>query len=271
MTIAALYKETRGSGPELVFLHGWGMHAGVWQDIAKSLVDRYRVTLIDLPGHGRSRGIALQCPGVQMNSLGRSVFTLEEVSHLIATQVSTRATWIGWSLGGLIAQRLAIDRPEQVAKLVLISSSPCFVRRPDWPYAMQGRVLHQFAESLSRDYRTTLKRFIALEVHGAEQEIAQLRTLRALVFAHGEPDPDILRTGLALLENEDLRPELKHIRCPTLVVLGRRDNVVPAAAASAIQGLLPKGRLHLIEGAAHAPFFSHRQEFLRYLQAFLHE
>lgn len=273
MAAPALYTQTLGSGPDLVFLHGWGMHAGIWNDIIEFLVDQYRVTLIDLPGHGYSRagsaqtGFAAAEPGVGHQTR----ITLRDLSHIVANNAPRQAVWIGWSLGGLIAQRLAIDRPERVTKLVLVSSSPCFVRRPDWPHAMEGQVLRQFAHSLAHDYRATLKRFIALEVHGAEQEIAQLRALRALVFQRGEPDPDILHAGLSLLEDEDLRAELKFIQCPTLLLMGRRDTLVPTAAARATQRLLPDARLHLIEGAAHAPFFSHLQEFVLPLQGFLHE
>jgi pimeloyl-[acyl-carrier protein] methyl ester esterase len=131
------------------------------------------------------------------------------------------------------------------------------------------RVLHQFAENLSHDYRSTLKRFLALEVHGGEHEVAQLRALRALVFQHGDPDPEWLQAGLELLETEDLRPELQSIQCPTLLLLGRRDNLVPARAGKAVQRLLPKARLHVLKGAAHAPFFSHRQEFMDHLQVFI--
>jgi pimeloyl-[acyl-carrier protein] methyl ester esterase len=193
------------------------------------------------------------------------------LSDQIAAYAPSKAIWIGWSLGGLIAQRLAIDKPEQVAKLVLVSASPCFVRRPDWHYAVHYRVLQQFAENLSHDYRATLKRFLALEVQGGEHEVAQLRALRALVFQHGDPDPDWLRAGLRLLESEDLRPELQHIQCPTLLLMGRRDNLVPASAGKAVQCLFPNARLHVFKGAAHAPFFSHWQEFMSHLQVFIHE
>ena len=49
-----LYTETLGAGPDLVLLHGWGLHAGVWESTAAELAKSWRVTLVDLPGHGRS-------------------------------------------------------------------------------------------------------------------------------------------------------------------------------------------------------------------------
>lgn len=284
--MADLYVQQIGEGPDLVFLHGWGMHSGVWEEVVEGLVDHYRITLIDLPGHGYSR-LAYQMPSPNHNQVKQkgygfrentligldandgSTLTLRGLSQWVAAHAPSKAIWIGWSLGGLIAQRLAIDMPERVNKLVLVSASPCFVRRPDWPYAVDYRVLHQFAESLRQDYRATLKRFLALEVHGGEHEAGQLRALRALVFQHGDPDPDWLRAGLHLLETEDLRPELQYIACPTLLLMGRRDNLVPASAGKAVQRLLYNAHLHVFSGAAHAPFFSHGQEFIDHLQVFI--
>jgi pimeloyl-[acyl-carrier protein] methyl ester esterase len=277
MDAAELYVQQVGEGPDLVFLHGWGMHSGVWEDVVEALVDDYRITLIDLPGHGYNR-LASQMPSGRnrlntragLDASSESTLTLRDLSQRVAAHGPAKAIWIGWSLGGLIAQRLAIDTPERVSKLVLVSASPCFVRRSDWPDGVDYRVLRQFAENLSQDYRATLKRFLALEVHGGEHEVAQLRALRALVFQHGDPDPDWLRTGLKLLESEDLRPELQHIQCPTLLLMGRRDNLVPARAGKAVQSLLPDARLQVFAGAAHAPFFSHKQEFIDHLRVFIH-
>ena len=255
-TFGKIHAESFGNGPDVVMVHGWGMHSGIWEDVIEALVDDYRVTYLDLPGYGYSR----------FASSGPS---LESLSQTIAAVAPPKAVWIGWSLGGMIAQRLAIDTPERVAKLVLVGSSPCFVRRLDWPHALDYRMLHAFAENLSRDYRATLKRFLALEVHGGEHEVALLRQLRGMIFQHGEPDTEALRAGLMILETADLRGELKRITCPALLLLGRRDNLVPVAAGEATCRLLPNARLHVFERAAHAPFFSHLGEFISHLRAFL--
>ena len=253
---SGLYVRTLGRGTDLVLVHGWGMHSGIWEDVIEALVDDYRVTYLDLPGYGYSRSAS-------------SGPNLESLSQTIAAVAPPKAVWIGWSLGGMIAQRLAIDAPERVTRLVLVGSSPCFVRRPDWPHALDYRMLHAFAENLSRDYRATLKRFLALEVHGGEHEVALLRQLREIVFQHGDPDTEALRVGLTLLETADLRGELGRIACPALLLLGRRDNLVPVAAGEATCRLLPNARLHIFERAAHAPFFSHLGEFISHLRAFL--
>ena len=239
-----------------MLVHGWGMHSGVWEDVIEALADDYRVTFMDLPGHGYSRS----------SGNGHSLDTL---SQTVAAVAPEKAIWIGWSLGGLVAQRLAVDAPRRVARLVLVCSSPCFVRRSDWPHGIEFAVLEQFAQGLGSDYRSTLKRFLALEVHGSEGAREQLRLLQEIVFQHGVPDPDALADGLKILETTDLRPELGGIRCPALLLTGRRDTLVPASAGAAVQALLPDARLHVFRKSGHAPFFSHPSEFLGQLRAFL--
>ena len=251
-----LYHQTLGHGPDVVLLHGWGMHSGIWKDVIEALIDRCRVTVLDLPGHGRSRGA---CFGLTLDNLGA----------VVAAVAPPRAAWVGWSLGGLVAQWLAIAAPERVERLALVGSTPCFTQRPDWPYGMSPIVLRGFAEALRQNHRATLQRFIALEVHGSDHAAAQLRQLKALLFQHGEPDQTALENGLAILEHTDLRGGLTRVRCPTLLLFGQRDLLAPVAAGEAMREALPDARLHVFPHAGHAPFLSHLLEFLTELRAFL--
>lgn len=250
------YTYTLGTGPDVVLIHGWGMHSGVWEDVAESLLDHYRVTVVDLPGHGFSRSLRTG-PGI------------DALCAAVMAAVPAPAAWVGWSLGGLVAQRMALTAPERVSRLVLANSTPCFVRRPDWPHGIDWPVLRRFAEELRLDYRAALKRFIALEVHGSERATAQLHALKAMLFQHGEPAVSALEDGLAILGNTDLRAEWPRIACPTLLLMGQRDRLVPAEAGTALLERLPGTRLRVFERAGHAPFFSHLPDFVAELRAFL--
>lgn len=251
-----LYTHTLGEGPDVVLVHGWGMHSGVWEDVVEGLLDHHRVTVLDLPGHGYSR-------------LPEAVHILNDLAVAVLAATPISATWIGWSLGGLVAQQAALIAPARVSRLALVNSTPCFVQRPDWPHGIALPVLRRFAEELRQDHRAVLKRFIALEVHGSEHASAQLKQLKAMLFQHGEPDVAALEDGLAILETSDLRGELSRIQCPTLLLMGQRDQLVPAGAGNAMLQLLPDARLHIFPRAGHAPFFSHLREFIIELQAFL--
>ncbi|MCC6135167.1 MAG: pimeloyl-ACP methyl ester esterase BioH [Candidatus Contendobacter sp.] len=251
-----LYSRTIGCGPDVALIHGWGMHSGVWEDVVEALVDDYRVTAIDLPGHGYSREFD-------------SVQNLPELAEAVAAVIPAPAIWIGWSLGGLVAQQVAISMPERVSRLALVNSTPCFIQRPDWPHAVALPVLRRFAEELRENHRAVLKRFIALEVHGSDHANEQYRQLKALLFQHGEPDAVALGDGLTMLEDADLRAELPRIQHPTLLLMGQRDQLTPAAAGEAMLKWLPNARLRIFERAGHAPFFSHLPDFMAELRAFL--
>jgi pimeloyl-[acyl-carrier protein] methyl ester esterase len=239
-----LWHERQGSGPDLVLVHGWGLHGGIWGDLPARLAEHFRVTTLDLPGHGRSREVN----GDQ---------SLDAYTDHVAELCSGAAIWLGWSLGGLIALNAALRYPHKVAQLVLVGATPKFVQAPDWPYAMPVDVFADFARSLTQDYRATLLRFLSLQVGGNESARALLKQLRADMFAHGEPQPEALAAGLAILEQTDLRARLAEIRVPTLVVHGSHDRLALPAAGDYLAAQLPNARLLRVAGAGHAAFLSH--------------
>jgi pimeloyl-[acyl-carrier protein] methyl ester esterase len=243
-----LWHERQGSGSDLVLVHGWGLHGGIWGELPARLAQHFRVTTLDLPGHGRSR--------LAGESLSLSTFT-DRVAELCAAP----AIWLGWSLGGLVALNAALQHPQKVAKLVLVGTTPKFVQAPDWLHAMPAEVFADFNRSLTQDYRATLLRFLSLQVGNNESARALLKQLRAEMYAHGEPQPEALAAGLAILEQTDLRARLAEIRVPTLVVHGSNDRLAPPAAGAFLAAQLPQARLLRVEGAGHAPFLSHVESF----------
>lgn len=249
-----VHVESVGRGPPLVLLHGWAMHSGLFAPLLPRLVDRFRVHLVDLPGHGHSPTV--------------SPYTLDTIAAAVAEAVSGIAgraeavTVLGWSLGGLVALRWALAAPEYVARLILVATTPCFVARPDWPHAMTETTLRQFGEELSASYRLTLQRFVALQVQGSDQPRAVLAQLRTQLFARGEPSREAMHDALRLLARTDLRSEAGAIPQPAFVVSGTRDTLVPPGAGEWLSRTLPRASFRLIPGAAHAPFLSHPDAFM---------
>jgi len=237
-----LYTQTSGKGPDLVLVHGWGLNGGIWDTLAPLLETGFRVTRVDLPGHGRSAW-----PGDE---------GLDGLARAVLEHVPERAAWLGWSLGGLVAARAALASPARIERLVLVASTPSFVSRPGWPAAMAPGLLEAFARDLQRDYLRTLQRFLALQVRGSDAAEVVLRELRARLLQHGQPAPEALMAGLDVLRTTDLRERFAGIACPALLLMGARDMLVPAAAAQPAADLLPDARVALIDGAGHAPFLT---------------
>jgi pimeloyl-[acyl-carrier protein] methyl ester esterase len=251
----SLHVRVSGHGPDIVLLHGWGLHSGVWADVLPQLETGFRITCIDLPGHGMSPAV------ISLRDLDALCAGLHEV-------MPVSAACVGWSLGVLIALAYATRFSRSCQRLILVASQPCFTRAPDWPNAISVETLDAFAVSLAQDCRATLERFLALQVQGSGNRQHTLRRLLAVLNAR-RPVSAALQAGLVLLRETDLRSHLSSVACPVRLILGERDTLVPASSGRAVVGHLKDGRYEILSQAGHAPFISHAEDFIRVLQTFL--
>ena len=241
--MSGLHVERHGHGTTpLVLIHGWAMHGGILSPLVDALSSRYDMYVVDLPGHGYSRD---------------SDIPLEPLACARAiAAVTPPATWLGWSLGGLIAVSAALDLPDQVTSVVALCSTPRFVRNEGWPYGNDAAMVEKLAADLETDYHGTLERFIALEAMGSADPRAEARRLKDEAFSRGEPNPRVLMEGLRLLQSADLRPRLAELRQPNLWIAGRRDRIVhPDAMRWCAEAA--GGRFEEVAHAGHAPFIGH--------------
>jgi len=248
-----LHTDVQGDGPELVLLHGWGMHGGVWAEWLEHLTHRFHVTVVDLPGHG--------------NSAYQRQQELEEWAAAVLEVVPQRAWWAGWSLGGLVALAGAEQAPERFAGLLLLASTPRFVQGADWAPAVPADVFSQFALQIKADPARTLSRFLSLQVRGADGASETLRQLRADLNSRPAADPAALGAGLRFLQRCDLRHVLHQLHMPLLWLLGERDTLIPPQVADRF----PNIPATVIAGAGHAPFLSHPQQCAACLRQLLRE
>jgi pimeloyl-[acyl-carrier protein] methyl ester esterase len=250
-----IHKETFGSGKPVVLVHGWAMHSGIWRSFAKGLAKNYQVTLLDLPGHGRS-GVV-------------SPFSLETVSEALVDAVTDkRCCWLGWSLGAEIVLEIARRFPERVDKLVLLAGTPCFVEKAAWP-GMDEQILDSFAEGLKQDSQATLLRFLSLQLKGLVDQKAVLQELKTIVLETQAPDQKALQEGLIVLKKADLRVEFASLKIPVAVILGQMDTLVPVAVGKKMQELLPRVDLTVIDRAGHVPFLSRQDAVVKAVCRFM--
>ena len=247
-----LHVESVGAGPPLILLHGFALHGGLFAPIVPALARRHRVHVVDLPGHGHSAHVM---PG------GLDVIA-DQVAGALGSDARGAAV-LGWSFGGQVALEWARRRPGEVARLLLVCTTPSFVTRAHWSCAMAPQTLQRFGDELAVAYRLTLQRFLTLQVQGSDAGRAVLATLRARLFERGEPPREAVAATLRLLLDTDLRERVSQVRVPALVVSGARDTLAPAAAGRWLADALPQARYEEIPGAAHVPFLSHPDAFMQ--------
>lgn len=240
-----MHIDSIGSGPDLILIHGWAMHGGIFAPLTPLLAERFRVHVVDLPGHGYS------------SESDESIDPARCAAGIAATLPP--AIWVGWSFGGLVSLRAALDHARHVRGIVEIAASPRFVSGPDWPHGVPGEVFVEFGAGLLADYRQTIERFLALETLGSAHGQQELRALKAHVFERGDPALPVLEQGLDVLQSTDLRSHLPALAVPNLWIGGRRDRLVPSAAVRWAAQHSPHGEFLEIS-SGHAPFLSHAQE-----------
>jgi pimeloyl-[acyl-carrier protein] methyl ester esterase len=246
---------TTGQGPNLVLIHGWSMHSGIWHEFGEQLAQYFTLHMVDLPGHGNSEWQQGDFEAVRL---------IDE----FAARLPAEASYLGWSLGGLIAALFSSRHPQRVNKLVMLAASPCFTQKPGWPCAMDEKVFTTFADSLESNQAETLQRFILLQARGAEQSKQTIWSLSedmAAKVAHSEA----LRAGLDMLINCDVRQQLAELTMPVKLILAERDTLIPHTMAEEIKSFNPQIKTVQIKGAGHAPFISHPQICFDEVMSFL--
>lgn len=243
--------------PTLTLLHGWGLNGAVWDSVCEPLAAHCRLHIVDLPGHGFSKDDSLT--------------TLDAAADLIADALqcilptSKQTHLLGWSLGGQIALTIARRKPALIDRLILTSTTPCFVTRDDWPHGKKIEVLDDFAARLANNYATTIRGFLALQTLHQPAARASVAALLAAMSARGEPSANSLQAGLNILRSTDMREQLEGVAHRTIVVQGDHDALTTEPAARWLSQRLPNADYKLIEHAAHAPFLSHRELFLSHV------
>lgn len=251
-----IFKQHYGQGDRsLVLLHGWGLNSQVWDFILTPLSAHFSITVIDLPGYGRSQPYG--------------TLSLDAMASNIAPHIPSQSVVLGWSLGGLVAAQLAIDFKDKVKQLIFVASSPCFSERDQWP-GITPQVLDNFQTQLATDFRRTIERFIALQSLGTANASLNTKMLKQAIINQPQASLAVLNQGLKILQYDDLREKLCAIEAPTLRIYGALDSLVPRRSIPLTDRLWPASQSAVIEHAAHAPFISHPEEFCEAIIKFTH-
>jgi 2-succinyl-6-hydroxy-2,4-cyclohexadiene-1-carboxylate synthase len=246
----ALHRSFDWRGPDrLVLVHGFTQTLRSWDRLAAPLADTFQVVRVDLPGHGGS---------------GTVEMTFEETAAAIGDAGGT-ATYVGYSMGGRLCLRLAVDRPDLVRALVLVGASPGIADDGE-------RAARKAAdEALAADIRR-MGTAAFLEQWMAQPMFATLQPQPEDLAARLENTSGGLATALRRLGTgvqEPLWDRLGELAMPVLAVSGQDDTRYSHIAEEMADAIGVNAQVVALAGARHAAHLERPVSFSRLLAAFL--
>jgi pimeloyl-ACP methyl ester carboxylesterase len=245
--------ERRGTGEPLLLVHGLGYARWGWEPVADQLGQQFSVVIFDNRGIGESDAP----PGPYTVA----DLAADTVSVLDAAGLE-RAHVLGTSLGGMVAQQLALDYPERVDRLVLACTTPGGAEA--WPMPdVTVKLITQMP---------LMPREIALR-RGIENALAEERPeLIERILAHRLATRQPVEAWMAQAGagvTFDVCDRLGEIRAPTLVLTGTEDVVVDPRNSELLAERIPDARLELFPGTGHLFFWERPERFVEVVAEFL--
>lgn len=221
--------------PDVVLLHALATHSEIWQPQLAAWSTAFKLVRIDLPGHGDS-----PAPAAPLQLADYAAGVCRALDELQIEQAAV----VGLSLGGMVAQAMALHHPRRVRALVLAHTS---ARTEPAVHEIWTRRLEQFElQGLDAQVAPTLQRWFPQAFAEAspmtlEWVARQIRATSASGYA----------TAIRAIQALDHRDRLAEIAVPTLVVAGDADAAVPPAAAAALAGRIPGAQRLVLQEAGH--------------------
>jgi len=222
-------------GPTLVLVNSLGSDFRIWQDVVPAFLDRFRVVLYDERGHGLS-----DAPPAPY-TMDDHVDDLLALLDLLGVE---RASLVGLSVGGMIAQRIAVREPDRVEALILC----CTAAKIGTPESWAERIAAVEQGGIEAVVEGVLQRWFTPRFRRDQTETcAGWRNMLVRTPAHGYAGT------CASIRDADLTMDAGRIAAPTLCVAGDQDGSTPPDLVRHTAGLIPNARFELIESAGHIP------------------
>lgn len=249
------------AGPAVVFVHGLGGSWKNWLENLPAVAQHRRAVALDLPGFGESE---MPEGEISISAYADCVETVCERLGLGPIDL------VGNSMGGFVAAELAIRRPERVHRLCLVDAAGISIvdlRR--WPTRTLMRVIAVQAGWSSGQRVILLRpRLRHLAFRAVMRHPTRLALDLVAAQAGGPGMPGFLLAMDALL-SYDFRERLSEISCPTLIVHGEQDMLVPVEDAWEFRALIPDSQLRILPDTGHVPMLERAPTFNRLLGEFL--
>jgi 3-oxoadipate enol-lactonase len=239
--------------PALVFINSLGSDLRIWQQVAPAFSERYRCILYDKRGHGLS-----DAPPAPYSIDDHT----DDLLALLDYLGIEKASLVGLSVGGMIAQRMAVRSPDRVQSITLCCTAAKIGTAELWADRI-GAVERDGIESIADN---VLQRWFTPHFHETRRDdLAGWRNMLVRTPAHGYAGT------CAAIRDADLRQGAAGIAVPTLCVAGDQDGSTPADVVKGTADLIPRARFALIEGAGHIPCVEKPEELSGLIKQHLRE
>jgi len=245
----------KGNGFPLLMISGFGTTKEIWeQQVIGRLAEKYRVIVFDNRGMGGS-------------SAGEKEFTIgqfaDDARGLMEALGIARFHLLGWSMGSLVAQELALSCPQMVEKLVLYASYA------DWSFPPSGEVIEKLSDPSGTSEERGMRWVETLFPSGWLAKNGQ-RVGEIFSRPLGEISGGSLVLQQKAIENwEGTAERLGSLKAPTLLLCGDEDVLVPPENSRKMSGLIPDALLEIVAGAGHGLMFQEPDLFLSIVLDFL--
>lgn len=246
-------RESGHGLPVILFVHALGANLRIWDDVISLMDSALHCISYDLRGHGSST--------VTDGPYSLSLLAADLLRLMDALDIA-EATICGISIGGLIAQRAALDEPGRVKSLVLCDTGA----KIGTPAAWQERIRLVSAQGLAALSGAITARWYSPGF--CENSPARHENLRADLAAMS---PVGYIAACHALSHADLSLESHKLKLPTLITCGADDIAAPPAVAQALASLIPQAKVEIIPGAGHLPCVETPARLARSIQSFLAE
>lgn len=242
-------KILAGSGPTLVYAHGFGCSQDMWADVVPALAGECQQVLFDYVGSGQS-DLSAYDP-VRYRELDGYAQDLIDVCDAVGLQRDV--VLVAHSVSCSIGMLAAIRRPELFRQLVLVGPNPCFVNAPPYVGGFERDDLQELLELMDRNFMGWAS-FLAPVVGGASVPVGQ-----RLQQSFCSTDPVVARQFAEATFFADHRADLPRVPTPCLILQHAQDVLAPLEVGRYLQAHLPRAELRVLDVVGHCAHMSHPQ------------
>ena len=244
----------QGHGPTVVLSHALGCDLTMWDDTAAQLAPGYTVLRYDHRGHGASEVVPGPCSIEDM---------ADDAAALIASQAGGPVHFVGLSMGGMVAQQIAVRHPQLITSIVVANSSSYYddTARGMWRARIET-VLNQGMAAIADG---AIQRWFTPEFRADPEGAKRVAQLRAVLEG---TDAKAYAAACEAVSRIEFCNTNSHIACPALVIGGLRDEATPMAMAEAICQTVSGAELATID-ASHLSAVEKPAEFAVLVAGFI--